>query len=364
MDDNTSKARWPRRVTYLACAWSVLYGGLALHWALGGSGFPFGEGDIPDARAESLLGSATAAGTAPVIAGLCFAGALLALLMATVRLRGPARAVILAAAWAGAFTLLALIPDARILAAAGYAPVFLAGLPFGWPEADYFRLAFPWPVQNLLLCLLGGLLWTGAALAWQRRTRGACESCGRSPIASARWTSRESAATWGKWAAYTAFAVPLFYAAVRWAWALRIPVLFSEREIAELHASGLVWGGAGLATVAAAGGALTLGLVQRWGEIWPRWTLFLAGRPVPRAFPLVFASLVTAVLASAGVQAARLTDWGHPSAWLANPMAYWPVWALSLGLATLAFHYRTRPECRRCQAADRLSDRASVIGDS
>jgi hypothetical protein len=114
------------------------------------------------------------------------------------------------------------------------------------------------------------------------------------------------------------------------------------------------------------GGVLTLGLVQRWGEIWPRWTLVRAGRPVPRAFPLVFASLVTAVLASAGAVAMRITDWSDPAAWLVSPMAYWPLWALALGVATLGFHYRTRAACRRCGygAGDRPSSRASVIGDS
>ena len=89
---------------------------------------------------------------------------------------------------------------------------------------------------------------------------------------------------------------------------------------------------------------------------------------MPRAFPLVFASLVTAVLASAGMEAVRITDWSAPSAWLVSPLAYWPVWALALGPATLGFHYRTRAGCRRCGAGypadDLLRSRASVIGDS
>jgi hypothetical protein len=64
--------------------------------------------------------------------------------------------------------------------------------------------------------------------------------------------------------------------------------------------------------------------------------------------------------------AMRITDWSDPAAWLVSPMAYWPLWALALGVATLGFHYRTRAACRRCGygAGDRPSSRASVIGDS
>ncbi|MDP9850032.1 hypothetical protein [Streptosporangium lutulentum] len=352
METTTEKqranARWPRWAAYAAGAWSLVYGGLGLYWALGGAGFPFGEGDIPDARAESLLGGATAAGTAPVIAALGFAGAVLALVMAHLRLRGAARVAVLATAWLAAWTLVALIPDSRIMTAVGYAPIFLVGLPFGWPDVDYFGLALPWPVLNLIVCLGGGLLWTGAALAFQRRTGDSCESCGRSGHGTATWTTPASAARWGRWAAYTAFAVPLFYALVRWAWALNIPLLFPEEDLRRLHETGLVWAGAGLATFAAAGGVLTLGLVHRWGEVWPRWVIGLAGRRVPPGLPVTLATAVTAVLMSAGTQAVRMMDWSDPAAWLSNPLAYWPIWAVALGVATLAYYLRRRGRCRWC----------------
>ncbi|MBG0830186.1 hypothetical protein HS041_20690 [Planomonospora sp. ID67723] len=348
------KARWARRERWARWAapaagvWSLGYGALGLWWSRGGPGFPFGEGDVPDARAESFLGSATAAGTAPVIAVLGAGGALLAPLLALVRPRGVLRALALVSAWSAAFTLVALVPDARVLLALAYAPIFLAGAPWGWPDADYFEVALPWPVLNLLVCLAGGVLWGAAALAFQRRTRGACESCGRVEGRAPGWASPASAERWGRRAAYVAFAVPLFYAVVRWAWALGIPLLLSERDLDGLHRSGLVWAGAALATLAAIGGVLALGLTQRWGEIWPRWVVGLAGRRVPPAFPVVFASLVTAVLASAGATAVRITDWSDPAAWLLSPMAYWPLWAVALGVATLGYHLRRRGRCRRC----------------
>jgi hypothetical protein len=348
MDNQKVTARWPRWAAYAASAWSLLYGGLGLYWALGGVGFPFGEGDIPDARAESLLGGATAAGTAPVIAALGFAGAVLALVLARVRLRGAARVAVLVMAWLVAWTLIGLIPDGRILIAVGYAPIFLIGLPFGWPPVNYFEVALPWPVLNLIICLGGGLLWAGAALAFQRRTSDSCGGCGRSEHGTATWTTPVSAARWGRWATYTAFVIPLFYAVVRWAWALNIPLFFSEEELRWLHESGLVWGGAALATFAAVGGVLTLGLVHRWGEIWPRWMIGLAGRRVPPVLPVTLASVVTAVLLSAGMQAVRMTDWTDPTAWLSSPMAYWPIWAVALGVATLAYYLRRRGRCRYC----------------
>ncbi|GAA3089840.1 hypothetical protein [Streptosporangium carneum] len=386
----TTTARWPRRAAYAASAWSLLYGGLGLHWALGGAGFPFGEGDIPDARAESLLGASTAAGTAPVIAALGFAGAALALVMARARPRGAApapattqagsrggalapatvrvrshgaalapttarmrprgvvRVAVLATAWLAAFTLVGLIPDARVLTAVAYAPIFLVGLPFGWPDADYFEAALPWPVLNLILCLAGGVLWAGAALAFQRRTDDSCGGCGRSAHRTATWTTPASAARWGRWAAYTAFVIPLFYAVIRWAWALNIPLLFSEEELRWLRETGLVWAGAALATFAAGGGVLALGLVHRWGEVWPRWVIGLRGRRVPPAFPVTFASVVTVVLLSAGTEAVRITKWTDPAAWLSSPMTYWPIWAVALGVATLAYHLRRRGRCRHC----------------
>ncbi|MFI6531968.1 hypothetical protein ACIBHY_05925 [Nonomuraea sp. NPDC050547] len=347
-------ARWPRRVTWGAAAWSLAYGGLGLFWAYGGAGFPFGEGDVPDARAESFLGAATAAGTAPVIAGLGLAGAFLAVALTrgwsgpARRWSGAARIAMLAPAWAMAFLLVVLVPDARIMTAVGYAPIFLVGLPFGWPDADYFELAFPWPVVNMLICLAGGLLWAGAALAATRRGAGACQSCGRADVHATHWSTPASAARWGRWAAYTAFAVPLFYSVVRWAWAMKIPLLFSEEGIRWLHETGMAWAGAGLAAFGAVGGVLTLGLVRPWGEIWPRWVPVLAGRPVPRKLPLGAAAAVTAILASAGAVAIRVTDWTDPASWLVSPMAYWPIWAAALGLATLAYYYRTRPACLRC----------------
>ena len=44
-----------------------------------------------------------------------------------------------------------------------------------------------------------------------------------------------------------------------------------------------------------------LGLVQRWGEVFPRWMIGLAGRRVPIALAVVPASLVSVLLIVGGI---------------------------------------------------------------
>ncbi len=44
-----------------------------------------------------------------------------------------------------------------------------------------------------------------------------------------------------------------------------------------------------------------LGLVHRWGEVFPRWMIGLAGRRVPIALAVVPASLVSVLLIVGGI---------------------------------------------------------------
>ncbi|MCM2422702.1 hypothetical protein [Streptomyces sp. RKAG293] len=46
------------------------------------------------------------------------------------------------------------------------------------------------------------------------------------------------------------------------------------------------WGLDSTALLSGLGVSLLWGLVRPWGQVFPRWTLFLHGRPVPRWFPL------------------------------------------------------------------------------
>ncbi|TDC97316.1 hypothetical protein E1285_04145 [Actinomadura sp. 7K507] len=61
------------------------------------------------------------------------------------------------------------------------------------------------------------------------------------------------------------------------------------------------WGLDGTALLAALGVFLLWGLVRPWGQVFPRWTLLLRGRRVPRWLPLTPALIGAATLAPYGV---------------------------------------------------------------
>lgn len=348
----TFRSRWPQWVAYAAAGWALMYGALALYWALGGAGFPFGAENDRGAS-ESLLAALRAQTAAPVIAGLGLAAAVVAVVMARTRGHGWARVLLLTFAWTLAVALLVVIPDRRVLIAVAYAPLFLVGAPFHWPPVS-FLVAVPWPVINQVILMVGGMLWAGAALVYQRRSHDACEHCGRSADdVSHQWTSPAMAARWGKWAVAVAIIAPAIYAATRYAWALGIPLGISEEFFREGQSTGLWLAGTGLATVAVGGAILTLGLVQRWGEIFPRWMLGLAGRRVPPALAIVPALLIAAILIPAGLADVRFALAGAMGpielTWSTlGPTLLWPIWGVALAAATYAYYLRRRERCQYC----------------
>lgn len=342
------RTRWKEWIGYAVAAWSLIYGVLGLYWALGAAGYPFGRGNDPDA-ALSVLGGVRAEVGAPVIAALGLIGALAAVAMARAWGRGLLRAVLLAFAWVVAVVLALVIPDYRVLVAVAYAPIFVFGAPFGWPPANYFEATLPWPVVNQFVCIAGGLLWAATAMAYGRRTAGAR---GRGDPDTG-WKSPEAAARWGRWAVSVSFVVPVLYAVTRGAWALGIPLGISDGFLRWLQSTGLVWAGAGLAMIAVGGAILTLGLVARWGEIFPPWIPFLANRRVPVWLVVAPASLVSVLVTAAGLMFVRLTLFGTLSVgerdlaldenWAAlAPELLWPLWGAALAAATLAYYYRRR----------------------
>lgn len=343
--------RWPRWMPYAAVLWSLLYGVLGLYWMLGGAGFPFGAND-PDAH-FSILRSVTPESGAPVIALLGLLGAVVAWTMARGLGRGKLRVAILALAFMLAFVLVAIVPDARVLVAAAYAPVVLIGAPFNWPPGNYLD-ALPWPVVNQFICIAGGFFWGAAAVVYGRRTREACVYCGRGATGD-EWTSPAAAARWGRWATYIAAFIPLVYAMTRYAWALGIPLGISEEFLQTGQAEGTWMAGAALGTVAVGGSILTLGLVQRWGEVFPRWFPVVGGKRVPPALAIVPAAVIATMVTAAGLTFVRRTVLGMGTFsltggdWAAlGPELLWPFWGVALGAATLAYYYRRRGPCRYC----------------
>lgn len=161
-----------------------------------------------------------------------------------------------------------------------------------------------------------------------------------------------------------AIVVPLTYATTRIAWFLGYPLgvgddmLTSTRDIL---GSGLV-----LALMAIGGALLTTGLVLPWGERWPRWFPSIGGRPVPVAFPTVWALTVAVMVASAG--STFITGMLDPTqqigppgardelgAWL--PLMAWPLWGAALAVCVLAYGAR-----RAAGSAQRPADSATTMG--
>jgi hypothetical protein len=326
------------RIGLVAAAWAAIYGTTALVWTLTGAGFPFGVND-PD-RDTNLLRNLPADVGAPTFAALLLATAVAALAMTgehAVRLRGVPRAALLTAGWLVVALLLIVVPDVQVLAMLGYAPMLIVGAPFGWPDVDYGDI-FTWSLLNKGVAVAGGVLLARTLLGWQVRTR-------PRPGVPA-WATATAAERWGRWAAYVAAAIPVSYAVTRFAWALHIPVGVDRAFLDELWHSGAVWAGVGLGAFAVVGGVLTLGLVQRWGEAFPRWMVGLSGRPVPVTLAVAPATVVAVAVMSASLGMfgapgfARILGGGVSAA--VAPMLLWPLWSVALGAATLAYYLRRR----------------------
>jgi len=156
---------------------------------------------------------------------------------------------------------------------------------------------------------------------------------------------------------------PVFYAIIRFAWALGIPLGMSEEYLRSGQASGTWIGGLSLATFCLVGAALKLGLVQRWGDVFPRWMIGLAGRRVPIALAVVPASLASVLLIVGGIgiwfglrqMVANMRAMGLGDIEIAGPIIFqlgptllFPVWGIALAVATLGYYFRRRGPCSVC----------------
>jgi hypothetical protein len=340
----------------VAAGWAAVTGTLALVWAVTGHGYPFGPND-PHNSSSPLRALDPAIG-APLFAGLLLAAAVALLAMAGAdrppRLLRPA---LLGYCWLVVAALLTVVVDVRALTFAGYLPMLIIGLPWGWPPVDYGNVLTV-PLAFEIWSVLGGVLIARASLRWLRRTAAACADCGRIGGAATGWTTAGAARRWGKAAAWVAAVIPALYALVRIAWALGFPVGVTGEFLDEMHRTGLVWAGLGLAAFALAGSVLTLGLTWRWGEVFPRWMPLLGGRRVPIKLATVPATAVAIIVFSASVGlftgdgSEQLFDSQSLAARL--PMMLWPLWALALGAAAWAYHLRRRGECHTCAPAEGL----------
>lgn len=266
--------------------------------------------------------------------------------------RGP-RGVALAGT---AVVLLAcvLLVDATVLAGLGYLPAILV-MSFFSAEVRASLDHYVAPDFVLQTAVLGGaVLLAVSAVRSVRRGAGACERCGRRHDgADPAWTTPAAALRWGRVAALVAAAIPAAYGLTRIAWALGIPLGFSRDDVETMRGLDLI-GPIGLGTFALLGAVLTLGLYQRWGDVFPRWMPGLAGRRVPVGLAVVPATVVAVVVLPAGVSLIGLglsdgrlaldaETWGA-----IGPVFLWPLWSVALGAATYAYWLRRRGTCRTC----------------
>ncbi|MET8043746.1 hypothetical protein ABZU25_23130 [Micromonospora sp. NPDC005215] len=218
-------------------------------------------------------------------------------------------------------------------------PAALTGRPSDWRDLGA-RLAL----------LAGGILFAGLANASGPR-RGPVTP-GYRPVP--RWTRR--------WA-YVAVTLPV----VGWAlphglWVLGVPFGISERELNDIDNNLSTLTGVAITVVPPLAGLLVLGLVQRWGQQFPRWVPGLGGRPVPRLLAVVPAGAVALTLVTYGVLSSavflgRLLSGELPwsdvwDGWaVAATLLVFLGWGVSMGVTTAGYALSTRSRPERTAGA-------------
>lgn len=351
----------PRRYrTWLivAAVWSALYLIMAVAWAAGAPGYPYGYHWDPAPGAVSLfdavppaIGSVTMIMAA--VLGLVTAGWLLT------HHRGGVPARVLTGGIVALCVGILLVGDYRVLMAIGRTPVFLITKIFADFPAEigfgmFFALMYKIPVLHQLWLLVGLAIWGFTLRTYWARAAGGCSDCGR-PERQRWWTTRSGARRWGLVATLIAVACPLPYVTSRYLLAAGIPAGgFSREDMIAMNAEapGIWFFGAGLATFGLIGAVLTTGLVLRWGERWPRWVPGLRGKSINPLAAIIPATLVSLMLPGAALMLVRIDlmriaagELGFAPLLLNAP---WVLWGFALAAATLAYWLRRRPDCPTC----------------
>ena len=354
---------WQNWAPYAAVAWSLLYGALGLYWAVSGRGFPYTPEIVSDDLGP-LLGrfGPGVAWIVVMMAGIP-AAAVGAAMLRGVRDRAL-RTLFITTGALLAGVLLLLMTALNLLVKLGYFPYAVFSL-FADAEVGWTLLAAwtQWATVHQLLCLIGGFLWLGATVCYARLSGDACLYCGRRDGPEG-WQSPNQAARWGRMAVYVAMVAPVFYALTRYAWALGFSLGMNEVQFRRgQEGEAWVMGALFLGTFVLVGAVLMLGLVQRWGEVFPRWMIGLAGRRVPIVLAVIPALLASVLLIVGGIGVWSLLPQMVANSAAAGsvgkeiigqiifqlgPTLLFPVWGLALAVATLGYYYRRRGPCRGC----------------
>ncbi len=348
---------WQLWTPYAAVGWSLIYTVLGAAWAIGGRGFPYTP--TPASNITGPLAGRfgpVVSWTIVILAGIP-AAALGGLMLRGVK---KLRLLLISAGALLSGVLMLLMTDIMLLSMLGYTPEGVIGLLTGSESGQFYLqlwAQYKWTIAHELLCLIGGFLWLGATISYARRSGNACLSCGRGDGPEG-WTSPRQARRWGRIAVYVSIAVPVLYAVTRYAYVLGIPLGISEEYLRIGQERGMWVMGLSMANFGLVGAVLTLGLTMRWGEVFPRWTLGLAGRRVPMALAIVPASIVSVMLIVGGIamwsgyaEAVAQAVAGSAEAIGvigSGPTYLFPVWGAALAVATLGYYYRRRGACGVC----------------
>jgi hypothetical protein len=348
---------WQHWAPYAAVVWSLVYAALGVYWFVSGRGFPYTPDAVSDVTGPVVerFGPGVA-WTVVILVGVP-AAALGAAMLRGVRSRALRPLFISAGALLGGVLLL-FMTDVTLLIVLGYTPYGIVALFTGAEFSKvYLGLLAQWTTVHQLLCLIGGFLWLAATLSYARQSGDACLYCGRRDSPEG-WTSPKNGARWGRSAVYVSMVAPAFYAITRYAYALGIPLGISKEFLRFGQENGMWTQGLSMATFGLVGAVLTLGLTQRWGEVFPRWMIGLAGRRVPIGLAVVPALCVSVLLVVGSIamwsgfaQLVGTTLTGQTEAidiiGLAPTMLF-VVWGVALAVATLGYYYRRRGPCEMC----------------
>ncbi|MEU1880475.1 hypothetical protein ABZ470_24480 [Streptosporangium sp. NPDC020072] len=331
---------------YAAFGWAVAYGGFGLVTALTGTAIFY--------RAAHPLpvGLNWAAVTAAALVAVTT--------LAAARPRGPRlpRKVVLAA----------LIGLCALVGVAAFGLLMDAiTFVFGQTVDSWTGAA------NRALAGLGVVLLAATALSYRSSTSGVCPRCGAVHTSSTVWNRPEPtpAPRRVRASAYVGAAAFLPYAVMKTTWALggtfagitgeEMVAMHERNGASELWLTLDRWGIDPTALLAALGVFLLLGLVRPWGQVFPRWTLVLRGRRVPRWLPLTpaligaatlapygAAGVVYATLGTAGVITVSRGDFSTVGdallvTWFG--LGAFAAYGLALALAAWSYWRRTRPTC-------------------
>lgn len=345
----------------VTAVWSVLCAGLGLWWLLDFDAYPLATGQSDGVL---MIVPPTAAAVAFLALGL--AGVPLAMLLGRTGDRTRGRGVILLAGAGYVIVVGVVAPDVQLLAFLGYltalsAPLVVVGLliggarrhpgnliplaligtaivvgfamgQIGEPTLRMFesigeglrRVGFR-PVI-LVVMVAGGALFALLTLAAAGRGRG----WPRTPEGRVRLDR------WGRVATWVAAACPMPYVLIRMTWLTPWPQGIPggpESLGAGVRVFGILLG------LAALGGAvLTLGLIYRWGEVFPAWLPRLRGRRVPVMAAVVPATVVSVALCASAVSLAMMST-NEGAGWVIAAIPT-PIWGPALGLATYAYYRR------------------------